>query len=162
MRWHEEAVVTARRFRRVLVGWDGSADSIEALGAAASIAGGDGDHVVALAVLTPAPAAEVADEGVSARASISRLDEHSGQARLTAPPAPPRADGPHESESGAVLTAPTPHSSPAPVLEAPCRGRWTALAASMPLVVRLVALLVLGLWIPAGLDAVIRHAAAVL
>jgi len=78
--------VTARRFRRVLVGWDGSADSIEALGAAASIAGGDGGHVVALAVLTPAPAAEVADEGVSARASISRLaDEHFGQARLTAP-----------------------------------------------------------------------------
>ena len=78
--------MTARRFRRVLVGWDGSADSIEALGAAASIAGGDGGHVVALAVLTPAPAAEVADEGVSARASISRLaDEHFGQARLTAP-----------------------------------------------------------------------------
>jgi nucleotide-binding universal stress UspA family protein len=86
MRWHEEAVVKARRFRRVLVGWDGSADSIEALSAAASIAGGDGGHVVALAVLTPAPAAEVADEGVSARASIGRLaDEHFGQARLTAP-----------------------------------------------------------------------------
>jgi len=84
---------------------------------------------------------------------------------LTGGPPPARAttrDGPDESESGAVLTAPAPHSSPAPVLEAPYRGRWTALAASMPLVVGLVALLVLGLWIPAGLDAVIRHAAAVL
>lgn len=78
--------MTARRFRRVLVGWDGSADSIEALSAAASIAGGGGGHVVALAVLTRAPGAEVADEGMSARVAISRLaDEHFDQARLTAP-----------------------------------------------------------------------------
>ncbi|HTS95600.1 MAG TPA: proton-conducting transporter membrane subunit [Streptosporangiaceae bacterium] len=44
----------------------------------------------------------------------------------------------------------------------PYRGRWTALAATAPLVVGLAALLVLGLWIPAGLDAVIRHCVAVL
>jgi nucleotide-binding universal stress UspA family protein len=68
------------------VGWDGSADAIEALTAAASIAGGDGGHVVALAVLTRAPSAEAADEGVSARAAISRLaDDDFDQARLTAP-----------------------------------------------------------------------------
>ncbi|HUA28735.1 MAG TPA: universal stress protein [Streptosporangiaceae bacterium] len=78
--------MTARRFRRVLVGWDGSADAIDALSAAASIAGGDGGHVVALAVLTPAPSPEVAGEGVSAREAISRLaDDQFGQARLTAP-----------------------------------------------------------------------------
>jgi nucleotide-binding universal stress UspA family protein len=74
----------ARRFRRVLVGWDGSADAIDALSAAASIAGGDGGHVVALAVLTPAPPTEVPDEG--ARAAIMRLaDQQFDQARLTAP-----------------------------------------------------------------------------
>jgi nucleotide-binding universal stress UspA family protein len=78
--------VTARRFRRVLVGWDGSADAIEALSAAAAIAGGDGGHVVALAVLTPAPGAEIADEEASERVAISRLaDEQFDRARLTAP-----------------------------------------------------------------------------
>jgi nucleotide-binding universal stress UspA family protein len=78
--------VTARRFRRVLVGWDGSADAVEALSAASAIAGGDGGHVVALAVLTRAPAAEVADDEASERAAISRLaDEHFDRARLTAP-----------------------------------------------------------------------------
>jgi nucleotide-binding universal stress UspA family protein len=78
--------VTARRFRRVLVGWDGSADSVAALSAAASIAGGEGGHVVALAVLTPVPGAEIADEDASERAAIIRLaDEQFARARLTAP-----------------------------------------------------------------------------
>jgi hydrogenase-4 component F len=69
---------------------------------------------------------------------------------------------PDESGSGAVLTAATPHSSPGQTRSSPYQGRWTGLAAAVPLVAGLVALLVLGLWIPAGLDAVIRHSAAVL
>jgi hydrogenase-4 component F len=44
----------------------------------------------------------------------------------------------------------------------PYRGRAAALAAVVPLVAGLVVLLVLGLWIPAGLDAVIRHSVVVL
>ncbi len=77
--------MTAGRFRRVLVGWDGSADAVEALSAAASIAGGDGGHVVALAVLTPSPRTEAADE-VSERAAISRLaEDHFDRARREAP-----------------------------------------------------------------------------
>ncbi len=44
----------------------------------------------------------------------------------------------------------------------PYRGRVTALAATAPLVIGLAALLVLGLWIPAGLDTVIRHCVVVL
>lgn len=42
--------MTAGPFRRVLVGWDASADAVEALNAAAAIAGAGG-HVVALAVV---------------------------------------------------------------------------------------------------------------
>jgi hydrogenase-4 component F len=44
----------------------------------------------------------------------------------------------------------------------PYRGRWSARAAVAPVAAGLVALLVLGLWIPAGLDTVIRHSLAVL
>lgn len=40
-------------FRRILVGWDGSADAAEALRAAAAIVGHQGGHVVALAVVRP-------------------------------------------------------------------------------------------------------------
>jgi hypothetical protein len=44
----------------------------------------------------------------------------------------------------------------------PYGGRAVRLAAAAPLGVGLVALLVLGLWIPAGLDTVIRHCVAVM
>jgi hydrogenase-4 component F len=44
----------------------------------------------------------------------------------------------------------------------PYPGRAAALAATVPLVAGLVVLLVLGLWIPAGLDTVIRHSLLVL
>jgi hydrogenase-4 component F len=44
----------------------------------------------------------------------------------------------------------------------PYPGRAAALAAVAPLLAGLVALLVLGVWIPAGLDAAIRHSLAVL
>jgi len=50
-----------------------------------------------------------------------------------------------------------PQASPGPY-----RGRGAGVAAVAPLLVGLTALLVLGLWIPAGLDAVIRHSMAVL
>jgi hydrogenase-4 component F len=49
-----------------------------------------------------------------------------------------------------------------PPVPSPYHGRPAALAATAPLAVGLVALLVLGLWIPAGLDEVIRHSVAVL
>jgi nucleotide-binding universal stress UspA family protein len=79
--------VTASPFRQVLVGWDGSASAAEALNAAAWIAGGDGGHVVALAVLKAAPRFEAADDDDgSARAAINYLaDEQFERARRTGP-----------------------------------------------------------------------------
>ena len=50
-----------------------------------------------------------------------------------------------------------PQASPGPY-----RGRGAGVAAVAPVLVGLTALLVLGLWIPADLDAVIRHSIAVL
>ena len=44
----------------------------------------------------------------------------------------------------------------------PYRGRVAGLAAIVPVGIGLVALLVLGLWIPAGLDTLIRHCVAVM
>lgn len=79
--------VSVSRFRQVLVGWDGSAGAAEALTAAAAIAGSDGGHVVALAVLKAASRFEAADDDdVSARAAISYLaDEQFKRARQSAP-----------------------------------------------------------------------------
>ena len=42
-------------FRRVLVGFDGSPDALEALRVATAIAGADGGHVVALSVVRQPP-----------------------------------------------------------------------------------------------------------
>jgi len=53
----------------------------------------------------------------------------------------------------------TGEPSPAP---SPYRGRWSGVAAVAPSAAGLAALLVLGLWIPVGLDTVIRHSLAVL
>jgi hydrogenase-4 component F len=39
---------------------------------------------------------------------------------------------------------------------------WSVAVSATPLILGLVALLVLGLWIPAGLDSVLRHSAAVI
>ena len=55
----------AMPFRRILVGWDCSPGAAAALRAAAALAGGDGAHVVALAVLKPAPHTEDAAEGAA-------------------------------------------------------------------------------------------------
>jgi len=81
------------------------------------------------------------------------------------PSVPPPSGRPDESEFAAHLTAPDPLSSPSSepdALAPPYRGRVAGLAAIVPLGVGLVALLVLGLWIPAGLDTLIRHCVAVM
>jgi nucleotide-binding universal stress UspA family protein len=67
--------VTAGPFRRVLVGWDASADATEALSAAAAIVRGGAGHVVALTVVPAALGAEAADERASERAAIRRRAE---------------------------------------------------------------------------------------
>jgi len=76
----------------------------------------------------------------------------------------PVATGP--AATGTVVAEPmlasTVAANTAQPSSSPYRGRVTALAAAAPLVVGLAALLVLGLWIPAGLDAAIRHSVAVL
>jgi hydrogenase-4 component F len=51
---------------------------------------------------------------------------------------------------------------PPPAPAAPYRDRPTAAVTAVPLVLGLVALLVLGLWIPAGLDLVLRNSAGVI
>jgi hydrogenase-4 component F len=53
-------------------------------------------------------------------------------------------------------------SPPEPAPAAPYRDRASTAVAAAPLLLGLVALLVLGLWIPAGLDSVLRHSAAVI
>jgi hydrogenase-4 component F len=58
-----------------------------------------------------------------------------------------------------MVTGEPPGDAPAHV---PYRGRAAGLAAAAPLGAGLLALLVLGLWIPAGLDTVIRHCVAVI
>lgn len=67
--------MTTGPFRRVLVGWDTSADAAEALCAAATIVGGNAGHVVALAVVPAALGAEAADEQDSERAAVRRRAE---------------------------------------------------------------------------------------
>jgi nucleotide-binding universal stress UspA family protein len=57
-------MVTAS-FRRVLVGWDCSAGAAAALRAAVAVAADEAAHVVALAVLKPAPHTEDAEEGAA-------------------------------------------------------------------------------------------------
>lgn len=49
-------------FRRVLVAWDGSPDSVMALRTAAAIVAGTAGHVVAFTVLAPSPPQEPVDE----------------------------------------------------------------------------------------------------
>ncbi len=55
---HEWAGVPGGPFRRVLVAWDGSPDSVAALRMAAAIVGDGPGHVVALAVLPTPPQVE--------------------------------------------------------------------------------------------------------
>ena len=50
-------------FRRVLVAWDGSPDSVMALRTAAAIVAGSPGHVVAFTVLAPSPPQEARHDG---------------------------------------------------------------------------------------------------
>jgi nucleotide-binding universal stress UspA family protein len=75
-------------FRRVLVAWDGSPDSVTALKTAAALAG-RGGHVVALAVLRDHPHLEggaAREGGESEEASRMREDFAQALASLTARP----------------------------------------------------------------------------
>ena len=67
--------MSAGPFRRVLVGWDASANATEALSAAAAIVGSGAGHVVALTVVPAGQGAEAADEQRSDRAAIRRRAE---------------------------------------------------------------------------------------
>ena len=57
--------MTTGSFRRILVGWDCSPGAAAALRAAAAVAADGTAHVVALAVLKPAPHTEEAAEGAA-------------------------------------------------------------------------------------------------
>jgi hydrogenase-4 component F len=61
-----------------------------------------------------------------------------------------------------TITAMMTGSPPEPAPASPYRGRAAVTANAAPLILGLAALLVLGLWIPAGLDAVLRQSAAVI
>lgn len=74
-------------FRRVLVGWDGSADAAEALSVAATIACRDGGHVVALAVLRQQPRHEADDEQDERSAVKRQAEEHFDRLRRERPSA---------------------------------------------------------------------------
>jgi nucleotide-binding universal stress UspA family protein len=63
------------RFRRVLVGFDGSPDAAEALRVAAAIAGLDGGHVVALSVTRPGLGTEGAERQDNESRELHRLAE---------------------------------------------------------------------------------------
>ena len=77
--------MTAGPFRRVLVGWDASADAAEALSAAAAIVSGGTGHVVALTVVPAGAGAEAADEQLNERAAARRrVEERFERARGSA------------------------------------------------------------------------------
>lgn len=77
--------MSAAPFRRVLVGWDGSADAAEALSVAASVVGGDHGHVVALAVVPQAPHSESADDEAERAAIRRRVEDGFERARHATP-----------------------------------------------------------------------------
>jgi nucleotide-binding universal stress UspA family protein len=64
----QSAAVTHRRFRRVLVAWDASADAMAALRAAAAVVGDESGHVVALAIVPARPHLE-GERGVAGAGS---------------------------------------------------------------------------------------------
>jgi hydrogenase-4 component F len=61
-----------------------------------------------------------------------------------------------------TITGMVTGSPPQPMPASPYHGRGAVALTNAPLLLGLAALLVLGLWIPAGLDAIIRHSAAVI
>jgi nucleotide-binding universal stress UspA family protein len=80
------AAMSAAGFRRVLVGWDGSAGAAAALVAAAAIADGEVGRVVALAVLRPVAHGESEEDRAAEMARDRRRAEESfGKVRDTLP-----------------------------------------------------------------------------
>jgi nucleotide-binding universal stress UspA family protein len=67
------AAVTHRRFRRVLVAWDASADAMAALRAAAAVVGDESGHVVALAIVPAVPHLE-GERGVAGSTDADRAE----------------------------------------------------------------------------------------
>ena len=63
---HEQQHGNSCPFRRVLVAWDGSPDSVMALRTAAAIVAGTPGHVVAFTVLAPSPPREAEHDGPDA------------------------------------------------------------------------------------------------
>lgn len=77
--------MTGAPFRRVLVGWDGSADAAAALSMAATIVSADGGHVVALAVLPRAYHVEPADDETEGTGIRRRVEDDFQRAWQAAP-----------------------------------------------------------------------------
>ncbi len=76
--------MTAGPFRRVLVGWDASADATEALSAAAAIVRGGAGHVVALTVVPDTPGSEAAGQRASEFAIRRRAEDRFERMRESA------------------------------------------------------------------------------
>ncbi len=76
--------MTAGPFRRVLVGWDASADATEALSAAAAIVRGGAGHVVALTVVPDARGSEAAGQRASEFAIRRRAEDRFERMRESA------------------------------------------------------------------------------
>ena len=79
--------MSARWFRRILVGWDSSPGAAAALLAATAIADDEAGRVVALAVLRPVPRGEGGEEERAAEMARHRhqAEESFGRARDTLP-----------------------------------------------------------------------------
>jgi nucleotide-binding universal stress UspA family protein len=71
---HDQQQGNSCPFRRVLVAWDGSPDSVTALRTAAAIVAGTPGHVVALAVLPSSPPRETRDDGPGTSAAQHARD----------------------------------------------------------------------------------------
>jgi nucleotide-binding universal stress UspA family protein len=69
---HEQRHGNSCPFRRVLVAWDGSPDSVMALRTAAAIVAGTPGHVVAFTVLAPPPPQEAGGDGPGGPAAARR------------------------------------------------------------------------------------------
>ncbi len=80
-------VGTSCPYRQVLVGWDGSADAVAALRAAAGIVGASAGRVVALAVLPPSASMEQPSPGPAdtEAAAAQQSFEHAKKALLLSP-----------------------------------------------------------------------------
>jgi nucleotide-binding universal stress UspA family protein len=78
---HDQAGPPGALFRRVLVAWDGSPDSVAALRTAAAMVGDGPGHVVALAVMPGPPHAEAEGEPGGEPAGTHWVREGFAQAR---------------------------------------------------------------------------------